>query len=46
MIYFISNLKSIDSHEVVDSSTRFGYYILACENKEKIRWLLNDKEQY
>lgn len=46
MIYFVSDLKNIDSHEVVDSSTRFGYYILACENKNKIRWLLNDKEQY
>lgn len=45
-IYFVSEIENIDSHKVVDSSSRFGYYILACENKEKIRWLLNEDEQY
>lgn len=45
-IYEISPIEDINSHEVVDSGSRFGYYILACENKDKIRWLLNDKEQY
>lgn len=45
-IHYISELEEIESHKVIDSSSRFGYYILACENKDKIRWLLNDKEQY
>lgn len=45
-IYYISEIEEINSHKVVDSGSRFGYYILACENKDKIRWLLNDKEQY
>lgn len=46
LIYFSSKIEDISSHEVIDSSSRFGFYILACEDKEKIRWLLNDDEQY
>lgn len=46
LLYYISSLEPVNSHEVLDSSTRYGYYILACENKEKIRWLLNEREQY
>lgn len=46
LIYFASKIEDISSHEVIDSSSRFGFYILACENKEKIRWLLNEDEQY
>ena len=46
LIYFASKIEDISSHEVVDSSSRFGFYILACKNKEKIRWLLNEDEQY
>lgn len=46
LIYFVSKIEDISSHKVVDSSSRFGFYILACENKEKIRWLLNEDEQY
>lgn len=46
LIYFVSEIEDISSHKVVDSSSRFGFYILACENKEKIRWLLNEDEQY
>lgn len=46
LIYFVSKIEDISSHKVVDSSSRFGFYILACENKEKIRWLLNENEQY
>lgn len=46
LIYFVSKIEDISSHKVVDSSSRFGFYILACEKKEKIRWLLNEDEQY
>lgn len=46
LIYFVSKIEDISSHKVVDSSSRFGFYILVCENKEKIRWLLNEDEQY
>jgi hypothetical protein len=45
-LYYVSEFDKIGSHDVVDSGSRYGYYILACENKEKIRWLLNGKEQY
>lgn len=37
LLHFVSELEEVDSHEVSDSSTRFGYYILACENLDKIR---------
>ena len=28
-IYYISPIDEINSHEIIDSSTRYGYYILA-----------------
>ena len=28
-IYYISPIDEINSHKIVDSSTRYGYYILA-----------------
>lgn len=37
-IYFKSEIDDINSREVKDSSTRFGYYIFAFENKNDIRW--------
>ena len=30
-IYFISDIEKIGSHNIVDSSTRYGYYILAID---------------
>lgn len=45
-IYFVSEFDEINSHKIVDSGSRYGYYILACKNKDNIRWLLNEKEQY
>lgn len=41
-IYFVSKFDKINSHEIIDSGTRYGYYILACENIDKIRWLINE----
>ena len=46
LIYEISPIEKPGSHIVEDSSTRYGYYILVCEEKDKIRWLLHDYEQY
>lgn len=46
LVYEISPIEKPGSHIVEDSSTRYGYYILVCENKDKIRWLLHDYEQY
>lgn len=46
LIYYVSDITKDDVHQVVDSSSRYGYYILACDNKDKIRWLLNEDEQY
>lgn len=42
ILHDISPIDEINSHKVRDSSTRYGYFILACDNKEKIRWLLNE----
>ena len=28
-IYYISPIDEINSHKIIDSSTRYGYYILA-----------------
>ena len=28
-IYYVSPIEKINSHKIVDSSTRYGYYILA-----------------
>lgn len=41
-IYRTSKIEKIGSHEVIDSSSRFGFYILAFDNFEDIGWLLND----
>ena len=38
-IHFISNIDEINSREIVDSSTRFGFYILAIDKKDwKEKW--------
>lgn len=37
-VYFKSKIEKINSHEVKDSSTRFGYYIFAFEKEEEVRW--------
>lgn len=37
-VYFKSEIEDINSREVKDSSTRFGYYIFAFDKKEDVRW--------
>lgn len=46
-IYRVSQMENVGTHDVVDSSSRFGYYILACDNYDKIGWLFKNggKEQ-
>ena len=39
-IYRISEIEPIESHDVVDSSSRHGYYILTSDSKEKIDRIL------
>lgn len=40
IIYFKSEIDDVNAHEVIDSSTRFGYYILVYNDKKEIRWEL------
>lgn len=35
-IYFISEITDVEEHNVIDSSSRFGYYILALDSLEEI----------
>lgn len=44
LIYRESEIEKIGSREVVDSSTRFGFYILSADKKDDIRWLFTDNE--
>lgn len=46
LICEVSPIEQPGGHKIEDSSTRYGYYILACEKKDDIRWLLHDYEQY
>lgn len=41
LIYRISDIDPINTHAVVDSSTRFGYYILTCDSAQQGIHLLN-----
>ncbi len=41
MLYYVSALSKMD-HEIVDSSTRFGFYIVASESHHLIKQILND----
>ena len=41
ILYRTSNIEEINTHEVTDSSSRFGFFILNAENKDQIRWLLD-----
>jgi len=36
VIYYKSEISNLD-HKVIDSSTRFGYYILQIENEEELQ---------
>lgn len=42
IIYRTSKIEPIGTHEVVDSSTRFGFYIMATETIDEVRWLFDN----
>ena len=39
-LYRVSEIQPIDGHEIHDSSTRYGYYILTADTQEQMRALL------
>ena len=42
-IYRTSKIEQIGTHQVVDSSTRFGFYIMATDTIDEIGWLFNNE---
>ena len=42
-IYRASKIEEVDSHEVIDSSSRFGFYILSTKDFNKIGWLFSNE---
>ncbi|MBR3249598.1 MAG: ATP-grasp domain-containing protein [Clostridia bacterium] len=43
IIYRTSKIEPIGTRKVVDSSTRFGFYIMATDTVDEIRWLFNNE---
>ena len=35
-LYFVSNIEPIGEHKIVDSGTRYGFYILLCDSFQKL----------
>ncbi len=42
-IYRASKIENVDSHKVIDSSSRFGFYILSTNDFNKIGWLFSNE---
>lgn len=40
IINFVSEIEEVGEHEVTDSSTRFGYFIIVSESQEEVREVL------
>lgn len=40
ILYFVSEIEPVGEHEVVDSSTRFGYFIVACDTRAEAEEIL------
>ena len=40
ILYFVSEIEPVGEHEVVDSSTRFGYFIAACDTRAEAEEIL------
>lgn len=43
-LYFVSDIQPIGDHEIVDSGTRYGFYILCCDSYEQLIELSELKE--
>lgn len=41
VLYYVSDMTGEDQHEIVDSSSRYGYYILKCKDREELECLMN-----
>ena len=42
-IYRTSRIEEIGTHDVIDSSSRFGFYILRAQNFDEIGWLFDNE---
>lgn len=42
ILYRVSSIEKIDTHKVIDSSSRYGFFILSAQNKNQIGWLFNE----
>ena len=42
-IYRVSDIGEVESHQVIDSSSRFGFYILSTDDFKKIGWLFSNE---
>lgn len=40
-IYLVSDMKTEEQHEIVDSASRYGFYILTCDSKDEAMRLIN-----
>ena len=40
-LHYVSPLQDCTSHAVSDSATRYGYYIVTSEQRDRIRWILD-----
>lgn len=45
LIYHVSEIEEIGTHEVVDSSSRFGFFIMCSENEKMIKKILDERER-
>lgn len=43
LIYRVSEIHDVGTHNVVDSSSRFGFYILKANNLDEIGWLFKNE---
>jgi biotin carboxylase len=44
-VYLVSDIAPINSHEITDSSSRYGYYILAVNNAEKFNRIIENERK-
>ncbi len=40
ILYYISDIETVGKHQVLDSSTRFGYFIVECDTREEAERIL------
>ena len=40
LIEYVSEIEEVGEHEVVDSSTRFGYFIIVSDSEQEVKEIL------